>query len=93
MRELGRVVVLVCDGDGGRRRPGQAHFASRHVLGHDLQLVSGGRQRLEDIKTGTMGQRETNADKNVEFGFSRSRGGLFEKDLEKKSWRQCVRRR
>lgn len=52
MRELGRVVVLVRDGDGGRRRSGQAHFASRHVLGHDFQLVSGGRQRLEDTKQG-----------------------------------------
>lgn len=50
VRELGRVVVLVRDGNGGRRRSGQAHFASRHVLGHDFQLVSGGRQRLEDTK-------------------------------------------
>lgn len=47
MSEFGGVVVVVCDGDGGRRRSSEANFTSCHVFGHDLQLVRRCRQRLE----------------------------------------------
>lgn len=48
--KLGRVVVFVGDGDGRRGSSCEAHLTPRHVLGNNLQLVFGGRQRLEDMK-------------------------------------------
>lgn len=72
MRELGRVVVLVRDGDGGRRRSGQAHFASRHVLGHNFQLVSGGRQRLEGTETRMNGSTGSKRGHDCRLGRGRT---------------------
>ena len=44
--ELGGVVVVVGDGDGGCGRARQPHLTACQILGHDLQLVGGGGQGL-----------------------------------------------
>lgn len=48
MRELGSMIILVCDGNGSRCCSCQAHLTPRHVLGHNFQLISGSRQCLEE---------------------------------------------